>query len=190
MSKTGKGGGRFKLILSILIANAIRLVRIIPNNDPIMSMALPYSRRSTMAVSFLFPFITMASFDLVTGYVGAWTIGTSVTYGAIGVLFYYLLKGRKKVGIVRYLGYGAAGVLIFDFITGVLMTPLLFGMTFTEAFLGQIPFTAMHLLTSSAFILVVTPLLDREVLSNRHLDDSRVKAAMARFSYRLSHAFA
>lgn len=191
MSKKTKNRNLFKLILSILIANGIRLIRIIPNNDPIMSMALPYSRRSSILISFLFPFITMASFDFVTGYVGLWTVGTSITYGALGVLFYYLLKDRKKVGIIRYLGYGAVGVLIFDFITGVLMTPLLFaGMTFTEAFLGQIPFTALHLLTSSAFILVVTPLLDKEVLTNSHLDDSKVKAAFARLYYGLSRAFA
>ena len=78
------------------------------------------------------------------------------------------------MGIKAYLGYGVIGVLVFDFVTGVLATPLLFGMTFAAAFIGQIPFTAMHLLTSSAFILIVTPLLDKQVLLNKRLDDSRI----------------
>jgi len=71
----------FKLILSVLIANGIRLLRIIPNSDPIMSMALPFSRRGSALTSFTFPFVTMASFDVVTGYVGLWTLVTSITYG-------------------------------------------------------------------------------------------------------------
>lgn len=171
---------RVKLILSVLIANAIRLLRIIPNNDPIMSMALPFSRRSSALTSFAFPFITMVSFDFVTGFVGSWTVVTGLTYGFIGLFFHYYLKDREKVGIKRYLGCGIIGVLVFDFITGVLATPFMFGMSFEQAFIGQIPFTLRHLLTTSAFILVVTPLLDKQVLLNARLDDSKVKAFLSR----------
>lgn len=167
-------GNRIKLILSVLIANGIRLLRIIPNNDPIMSMALPFSKRSSALTSFAFPFVTMVSFDFVTGFVGTWTVVTSFTYGFIGLFFHYYLKDKEKVGIKRYLGCGVLGVLVFDFITGVLATPLMFGMSLETAFIGQIPFTAMHLLTTCAFILVVTPLLDKQVLLNAKLDDNRV----------------
>lgn len=174
----------FKLVLSMVIANAIRLIRIIPNNDPIMSMALPYSRRSSAITSVLFPLITMVSFDVVTGYVGAWTAVTAITYGLLGLAFHYYLKGREKVGIKTYLGCGVIGVLVFDFITGVIATPFLFGMTFAAAFLGQIPFTFMHLVTTTAFIIVVTPLLDKQVLLNARLDDSRVRSFLSRLLVR------
>lgn len=174
----------FKLALSLLIANAIRLLRIIPNNDPIMSMALPYSKRSAAITSFLFPFITMASFDMVTNAVGPWTAVTSVTYGLLGLAFHYVLRGREKVGMKSYLGYGVAGVLVFDFITGVLATPFLFGMPVWQALVGQIPFTAMHLLTTVGFIIIVTPLLDREVLRNERLNDSRVRSFIFSLAYR------
>ncbi len=97
---------RFKLVLSMVIANAIRLIRIIPNNDPIMSMALPFSRRSSALTSLLFPLITMASFDIVTNSVGPWTAVTAATYGLIGLGFHYFLKGREKAGIKTYLGCG------------------------------------------------------------------------------------
>lgn len=166
---------RFKLIVSLVIANLIRLLKIIPNNDPVMSMALPFSRRSPAITSFLFPLITMASFDLVTNELGPWTVVTSLTYGFLGLAFHYLLKERKKVEIGTYLGFGVVGVLVFDFVTGVVATPFLFPpMTFEQALIGQIPFTLLHLITSSAFIVAVTPLLDKEVLANKQLSDSRV----------------
>jgi uncharacterized membrane protein YuzA (DUF378 family) len=167
-------GNRLRLILSILMANGIRLLRIIPNNDPIMSMALPFSRRSSVLTSFAFPFVTMVSFDIVTGFIGSWTLVTGITYGLIGIIFHYYLKNKSDVGMRRYLGCGILGVLAFDFVTGVLATPLMFGMPFMTALIGQIPFTARHLLTTSAFILVITPLLDKQVLLNVHLDDSKI----------------
>jgi uncharacterized membrane protein len=176
---------RLKLLLSLLIANAIRLLRIIPNNDPIMSMVLPFSRRSSALTSFAFPFLTMASFDFVTNLLGPWTLLTSITYGLVGLMAHYFLKDQKKVGMHDYISLGILGVLIFDFITGVLATPLLFGGTFTESLIGQIPFTAMHLLTTTFFILVVTPLLDKEVLLNKRLDDSRLSSIFSKMSLRL-----
>ena len=182
MEKKNKmdGSNWVKLLLSVLIANGIRLLRIIPNNDPIMSMALPFSKRSSVLVSFAFPLVTMVSFDIVTGYIGTWTLVTGITYGLIGLGFHYFLKDKTKVGMKMYLGCGVLGVLVFDFITGVLATPLMFGMTFQAAFTGQIPFTAMHLLTTCAFILVVTPLLDKQVLLSVKLDDHRVWESLTR----------
>jgi uncharacterized membrane protein len=166
---------RFKLALGVVIANGIRLLKIIPNNDPIMSMALPFSRRGSALASFAFPFITMASFDAVTGYVGVFTLVTSITYGLLGLFFHYFLKGRDKIGLNTYLNCGIYGVLAFDILTGVIAMPLLFGMTFEKALIGQIPFTALHLITTTAFILVVTPLLDKQILLNKKLDDSSVR---------------
>jgi uncharacterized membrane protein len=162
-----------KLVLSVLIANGIRLLKIIPNNDPIMSMALPFSRRSSALTSFIFPFVSMVSFDFVTNEVGLWTAVTAVTYGLIGLVFHFYLKDKEKVGIKNYLACGVLGILVFDFITGVLATPLLYGGTFMESFIGQIPFTLMHLLTGSFFILIVTPILDKSILLNKELNDNR-----------------
>ncbi|MGA3020550.1 MAG: hypothetical protein ABSD68_01205 [Candidatus Micrarchaeales archaeon] len=177
---------RFKIVLGVLIANGIRLLKIIPNNDPIMSMALPFSRRSSALTSFAFPFITMASFDVVTGYVGLWTLVTSITYGLLGLFFHRFLKEKDKVGLKTYLGCGALGVLAFDIVTGVLATPLLFGMTFEQALIGQIPFTALHLITTTAFIIVITPLLDKQVLLNKKLDDSNVRMFVSKLISRVN----
>ena len=124
----------------------------------------------------------MASFDFITNSVGSWTVVTSITYGAIGIFFYYFLKDRKNTRIKTYLGCGILGVLVFDFITGVLASPFLFGITFEAAFIGQIPFTIIHLITTSAFIIVITPLLDKQVLLNVKFDDSKVLAYLSRLN--------
>jgi hypothetical protein len=183
--KNAVKSNRLKLILSLLIANGIRLLKIFPNNDPIMSMALPFSRRSSALTSFVFPFFTIASFDFITNLLGPWTLLTGITYGLLGLAFHYLLKNRERVTMQEYLALGVLGVLVFDFITGVLATPLLFGGTFIESFLGQIPFTLMHLFSTVAYILVVTPILDRGVLLNKRLDDRKVSDFLFRISLRL-----
>ena len=173
--RIGVDKGIIKFIIGIFFANIIRLFRFIPNNDPIMAVMLPYSKQNNKWASFLFPFITMVSFDAITGYLGVWTIITSVTYGGLGLLFMHIYRKKKKVGLKTYFFSGIFGVLIFDFITGVLATPLMFGMSFEQAFLGQIPFTLMHLVTVGIFTLVITPLLDKQLMENPHLDDLYIK---------------
>ncbi len=69
---------------------------------------------------------------------------------------------------------GIIGVLIFDFITGPIIRSFMFGMSFIEAGLGQIPFTLMHLLTVSIFIVIITPFYDKHVFENKNLNDYNV----------------
>jgi len=80
----------------------------------------------------------------------------------LGAAFHFYFRFKEKVSIKTYLGAGALGVLAFDFVTGVLLGPALFGMPIEMAFLGQIPFTIMHLMSVSALIIVVTPYLDKD----------------------------
>jgi len=163
-----------KYALSMLFCNAYRLLRIIPNNDPIMGCMLPFSRQDKWWQGALFALVTMVSFDLMTSGIGIWTLVTAGTYAALGLAFHFTYKRISKVKLRHYLGSGIIGVLAFDFITGVLFGPAMFGMTFTQAFLGQLPFTAMHLLTATAFILIITPALDTSIVSNPALEDSAV----------------
>jgi len=139
-----------------------------------MAMMLPYSKNEKWYKAVIFPVITMISFDLITGYTGIWTIVTASTYGVLGAFFCVYYKRKKLVSLKTYVGSGIFGVLVFDFVTGVLATPLMFGMSFEQAFLGQIPFTLVHLVTVTAFILVITPILDKHILSNKNLEDQNV----------------
>lgn len=163
-----------KYLLSMLFCNAYRLLRIIPNNDPIMGFMLPFSRQDKWWQGSLFALITMISFDVITMRLGLWTITTALTYASLGLLFHLIYKKVGKVKLKHYLGSGVLGVLIFDFVTGVVFGPAMFGMSFLQALIGQIPFTLMHLITVSAFILIVTPVLDRAIVNNPVLEDSAV----------------
>jgi len=163
-----------KYALSILFCNAYRLLRFIPNNDPIMGCMLPFSKQGKWWQGALFAFLTMASFDLITMKAGVWTIVTAGTYAALGLMFYFAYKKIKQVKLKHYLASGVIGVLIFDFITGPIMSSWLFKISFEAAFIGQIPFTVMHLLTATGFILIITPLLDRAIISNPALEDNAV----------------
>ncbi len=135
---------------------------------------LPFSKQDKWWAGALFALVTMVSFDIITGFVGIWTLVTALTYAGLGVIFHFYYKRREKVGLKTYLGSGIVGVLIYDFITGVVAGPAMFGMSFYQAFIGQIPFTAMHLISVSAFILVLTPFLDKNVVENPIFNDSKI----------------
>ena len=167
-----------KLTLSIIFCNAYRLLRLIPNNDPIMGMMLPYSRQERWWVSPLFAFITMASFDALTNSIGIWTLVTSSTYAAIALAFHFAYR-RMRPTMSTYLVSGAFGVLVFDFVTGPVMSSYTFGMSFAEAFFGQVPFTALHLLSVSFFVLFLTPILDKSLIDNIALEDTVVMKKIA-----------
>ena len=116
----------------------------------------------------------MASFDFITMRVGTWTIVTAGTYASLALLFGLAYNRMKTVKLRHYLGSGISGVLIFDFVTGPIMSSYLFKIPFSVAFIGQIPFTILHLLTVSGFILILTPILDKLVVANPQLEDSKV----------------
>lgn len=172
--------GAVKFILSIFVSNMIRLFSFIPNNDPIMALMLPYAKQKNRFAGFLFPFITMFSFDAITGHLGLLTLITATTYGVLGLFFVFIFKNRK-IGIKSYLLSGAFGVLVFDFITGCIAFPIFFSMPFEQAIVGQIPFTLIHLVTVSAFVLVITPLVDKHIFENKSLNDVNVKQAISKF---------
>jgi hypothetical protein len=86
---------------------------------------LPAAKNEPLWKAPLFAFTAMFSFDIITGAFGAWTIVTSLTYAFIGILAHFFLK-QKKSSIKMFLGTGALGVLLFDFITGPVMSSFLF----------------------------------------------------------------
>lgn len=164
--------GIVKFLIGMFFANLIRLFKFIPNNDPIMAITLPFSKQKKLHQSVLFPLLTMISFDIITNSLGVWTIVTSLTYALLGLFFYFYFSKLKKESIFSYLKAGSIGVIIFDFITGVLAMPFMFGMTFEQAFIGQIPFTIMHLITVGFYVIIVTPLIDKHVVKNSNLNDN------------------
>ena len=145
------------------VSTALRWVRFFPNNDPIMAVTLPYARRGRVS-AVLFPVAAMALFDLLSGRIGIWTLVTAGTYGLIGFGFSFLYAGLaargRRVGRGTYLLSGAAGVLVFDFVTGPVLSSALFHLSFAQAAVGQVPFTLRHLLSVSLYAVLVSPVVD------------------------------
>jgi hypothetical protein len=136
-----------------------------PNNDPIMGTMLPFARKHNGLSAALFAFITMVTFDLITNRIGVWTLVTATTYGLIGFVFARLLPYFKRINIFTYLASGIVGVLIFDFITGPIMSTFLFKQGFITTLMLQIPFTLMHLASVTLFILIITPIIDVTIIN-------------------------
>jgi hypothetical protein len=158
-----------KFIAAWALCTVIRLIPFRPPNfEPILATAMPFARRMGPLVGFLFAALNMVAFDVITGKVGMWTLVTATTYGVIGALA-PLFFSRAKANVTGYIGFGIIGTLLFDGITGVLMGPLLFGGSFVTAFVGQIPFTLNHLLGVVVFSAVLSPIVDRWIVSNPRL---------------------
>jgi hypothetical protein len=144
----------------LVLVSLYRLLRIFPNNDPIMGFALPIARNQKWWQAFLFPALAMACFDVLTAKVGTWTLITAVLYGSIGVLFHLYFKKKTMVGLGTYAKLSVLGVLLFDFFTGPVMTSYLFKTPFLLSLVGQIPFTLLHLASAVTITILLAPVLD------------------------------
>jgi hypothetical protein len=149
--------------IGLAVTTALRWARIFPNNDPIMAVMLPCAKRGR-AAAFAFPVVAMVLFDILSRRVGIWTVVTAGTYGLLGLGFSFaysaLGKRGRRIGPATFLVSGVVGVLVFDFITGPILSSAMFRMSFAQAFVGQIPFTLKHLASVSAYTVVVSPVLD------------------------------
>ncbi|MCX8194589.1 MAG: hypothetical protein N3G22_00560 [Candidatus Micrarchaeota archaeon] len=86
--------------------------------------------------------------------IGLWTLTGALTWGLVGLLFTLQKPNGSPLTFAKL---GIAGTLVFDAITGPILSPLLWGMSFEEALLGQIPFTAKHLFGITAVSVLAAP---------------------------------
>lgn len=149
-----------KFLAGWLVVFLIRLIPWrAPNVEPVLGTLMPFSKYYGWLGAFVFGFTSIALFDAITLKVGSWTLVTASTYGAIGILSYLYFK-RWQASVGNYFIFAIIGTLIYDAITGVIMGPLMFGQPIAEAFIGQIPFTMLHLAGNLGFALTLSPLVD------------------------------
>jgi len=172
----------FKFVLGWLLCFSVRLVSralpVPPNIEPVMTVTMPFSKRYGCCGGFLFGFLSIALLDVAVGSVGTWTAVTAVTYGLIGAAGYRFLQGKRSA--LQYGLYALGATLFYDAVTGVIAGPLLFGQSFVEAFVGQIPFTVNHVVGNVLLGVAVSPLLERWIVDNWRLDWNVVYARMRR----------
>ena len=158
-----------KYAIGFIVNFSIRLIPFRPPNvEPIMATLMPFSKKYGYFGGFMFAFLSIALFDAFTSKLGMWTIITAVTYGAIGLASAWFFSTRKS-GIRNYAAFAIAGTILYDAIT-MTTGPWLFGQTWAETIIGQIPFTALHLAGNIAFAIIMSPTLYSLVVDNKSLD--------------------
>lgn len=160
----------FKYAIGLIVCFVLRIIPFRPPNvEPLLAAGMPFAKQYGDAAGFFFGFLSIVIFDVATGTVGTWTAITSLTYGVVCVGAAMFFKRRKATSF-NFLVYSVVGTIFYDAITGLSIGPLFFGQSFVEAFVGQIPFTAMHLLGNSVLAVTVSPALYRWVVMNKRLE--------------------
>lgn len=113
-----------------------------------MTTLMPWGKKYGALVGVLVPLLGIVVYDVLTGAVGSWTVYTALTYAAIGYAASWYMHGRNRWH--HYALFAGVATLVYDGITGVVMSTLLWNMPLSEAFVGQIQFTMWHLLSNVA----------------------------------------
>jgi len=124
-----------------------------------MATIMPIGKIYGGIMSFVFGSLSIIIYDLLTFGIGPWTFFTGIAYGLVGLLSYWVLK--NKSGWKSYASYAVIATIAYDIVTGLIPGPLFYGQSFVVALIGQIPFTAIHLLGNIPFAILVSPLLER-----------------------------
>ena len=162
------------MFISILIFRLIPFRA--PNVEPIMAVIMPFSKVYGALMSFIFGILSIVVYDSVTSGFGVWTVLTALAYGLVGVGAYWYFK--NKSGWKNYALYAILATIIYDALTGLTLGPLFFGQTFTTAFLGQIPFTIIHLLGNVSFAIVLSPAIEKWLVKEKRSVVSVKKAVL------------
>lgn len=160
----------FKISVGLIVCLLFRLIPFRPPNiEPILATQMPMSKVYGPLLGFVFGFLSIVLFDFLVGRVGLWTIITASTYGLLGVwsVFYFKKRAMKRKNFVLF---SIWGTLAYDAITGLTIGPLFFNQPFIIALVGQIPFTALHLIGSVTFAFFVSPLMYKYLVTNPVLD--------------------
>ena len=156
---------KFKIFIVFVGCLLFRLIPLrAPNVEPIMASIMPLGRKYGALWGFLFGFLSIAIYDLFTHF-GAWTWTVGITYGVIGALSSLYFK-KFKSSAFNFAIFAFFATIAFDLITGVLFAPM-FGQTMWNAFILQIPFTALHLAGNIGFALTLSPLINKWLVSEQ-----------------------
>lgn len=148
---------------SLIIFLGILLVRFIPfrapNVEPIMASIMPFGKRYGAFFAFSFAFLSILVFDILTSGIGLWTVITALAYGLIGYGAKFYFKNRS--GRKNYAIYAVIATIFYDAVTGLTIGPIFFGQPFMVSLVGQIPFTALHLIGNVLFAIVLSPVIEK-----------------------------
>ena len=147
----------FKFFATMVLCLLVRLIPFrAPNIEPIMAGTMPIGRAYGAFFGFSFAVLSILLYDLLTHTIGMQTIFTAGAYGLIGLASaYYFQKQKGKT--MDYVRFAIVGTLFFDAVTGLTVGPIFFHQSFIGSLVGQIPFTALHLLGNVTLAAILSP---------------------------------
>jgi len=147
----------FKFTLALILCLLARLIPFrAPNVEPILATTMPIGRAYGAVLGFSFAVLSILLYDFATRTLGVQTIFTAGAYGILGLWSAYYFKQRKGK-TMDYVRFAIMGTLFFDALTGLMVGPIFFHQSFLQSFLGQIPFTALHLAGNIVFAIILSP---------------------------------
>lgn len=144
-----------------------------PNVEPMLATIMPFSKRIGALGGFAFAFLGIVLYDIATLRVGPWTWVTALAYGLLAVASYFYFK-KKEATRTHFVGFGIIATLVYDAATGFTVGPIFFHQSLSAAVIGQIPFTALHLLGTIVFAAFLSPVLARWVARQPEVSFSTV----------------
>jgi hypothetical protein len=173
-----------KYATSFLLCILFRLLPFRPPNfEPLMTATMPFGKKWGPAAAGFFAASSMVLFDVLhptPGFpaVGVWTLVTAATYGIIGIASGFYFRNGRNHRTAGYLSFSVAGTLVYDFITGPVMSSAIWKMPFAVSLAGQIPFTLWHLLGNILGAVFVSPLIYRWVVDNKNLEVKSISSRL------------
>jgi len=159
MDVNGKNYFKFasKFFFALILCLLVRLIPFrAPNVEPILATTMPMGRAYGALIGFSFALLSILLYDVLTHTLGMQTFFTAGAYGVIGLWSASYFK-KHKANRWGYVRFAIIGTLFFDAVTGLLIGPLFFHQSFLSTLIGQIPFTAFHLLGNTIFAFVLSP---------------------------------
>ena len=156
-----KTNQRILMVLGFISAMLYRFIPFRPPNvEPLMSVMMPFSKKASKTELFGFAFLSILIYDFFTAGIGLYTVTAGICYGILAIWAGSYFKSRK-FSLKNYVMCSSIGIIFFDVVTGVILGPFITGSSFYIAFIGQIPFTALHLMGGTLFALTVSPLISK-----------------------------
>jgi hypothetical protein len=150
----------YKIFAVASLALLFRLIPVrVPNIEPILASMMPISRVYGAGAGFFFALISVLLYDTLTATLGIHTIFTMGAFSVLGVWAGSYFK-HKEISTKSYVGFAIMGTIFFDAVTGLIPGPLFFDQSFSSAIIGQIPFTALHLLGNIVFAVTLSPAIN------------------------------
>lgn len=157
----------FKYAVGLSLCLLVRLIPFrAPNIEPILATAMPFSKHYGAFAGISFAVLSILLYDVATATLGVQTFFTAGAYGVLGWWSASYFK-KHKASAMNFMRFAIIGTLFFDAVTGLTVGPLFFNQPLWSTLVGQIPFTALHLLGNITFAVALSPAIYKFLIKKK-----------------------